>query len=90
MSNMFVAYDLYKLGQNYSGVEQAVMNQGTACKLLNTTWYLKTNKTLEQVHNAIRQAMDANDKLLVIDANNCYGSNLPNPCWGQALKQWHN
>ena len=60
MANFVVAYDLMAPGQHYAKVEAAVKSLGTACKLLNTTWYLKTSSSLEQAHMAIRGVMDQN------------------------------
>jgi hypothetical protein len=88
MANYFVAYDLMSLGQNYQAVEAAIKKLGTACKLLNTTWYLKSGTGLEQVRDAVWAVIDKNDKLLVIDANSATGSNLPKQCWDVVLANW--
>lgn len=49
MLNVFVAYDLMHPGQNYGAVEAAVSGLGSAVKLLNTTWYVRTGLSLDQV-----------------------------------------
>lgn len=85
MPNLIIAYDLYALGQNYPAVEKAVNSLGTACKLLNTTWYVKSGYSAEAAHKVVRGVMDANDKLVVVDANNLWASNMPEPCWTKTV-----
>ena len=65
MLNVFVAYDLMHPGQNYGAVEAAVSGLGSAVKLLNTTWYVRTGLSLDQVRAHVSAAMDLNDRLLV-------------------------
>jgi hypothetical protein len=89
MANYLVAYDLMAPGQRYPAVEKAIQAQGTACKLLNTTWYLKSGAALNAVRDAIWAVMDANDKLLVVQAENAAPANLPAACWQTVQQQWN-
>jgi len=88
MPNLIVAYDLYIPGQRYTAVEQAILRLGIAVKLLNTTWYVKTNMSATEVRGVIAAQMDLNDRLLVVDANNATGWNINQNSWANVLQQW--
>lgn len=89
MLNVFIAYDLMYPGQNYSAVEAAVQRLGTAVKLLNTTWYVRTSLSLDQVRASVSAAMDLNDRLLVIDAANASGWNVNQATWQTVHALWN-
>jgi hypothetical protein len=88
MANVFIAYDLMYPGQKYAAVEAAVLALGPAVKLLNTTWYVKTGASLDQIRTRCSAALDLNDKLLVIDAANAAGWNLDQGAWQAVLARW--
>lgn len=75
MANLFVAYDLDVPGQQYLKVEAAIAALGQAVKVQFSLFYVKTNLTPEVAEARIWASMDANDRLIVIDASNA---------------QWHN
>ncbi|MEZ5713266.1 MAG: hypothetical protein R3E11_11590 [Sphingobium sp.] len=89
MLNVFVAYDLMHPGQNYGAVEAAVSGLGSAVKLLNTTWYVRTGLSLDQVRAHVSAAMDLNDRLLVIDAANASGWNVNQATWQTVHALWN-
>lgn len=89
MANLFIAYDLYQPGQNYDAVEKAVKALGTACKLLNTTWHVKSSKSFKEARDAVAAVMDKNDKLLVIDANSAATSGTFPECWQSVVANWN-
>lgn len=78
MNNLFVSYDLHTPGQGYEAVIGEIKKHGSWAKIHYSLFYLKSNETAEQVAKAVRAKMDANDKLLVIDAknNDAYWYNL--------------
>lgn len=88
MLNVFIAYDLTFPGQKYAAVEAAVRRLGSAVKLLNTTWYVRTTLSLDQIRTQVSAVMDLNDKLLIIDAANATGWNLDQASWRSVHGQW--
>jgi hypothetical protein len=66
--NLFVAYDLTTPGQNYEAVRTRVKSLGQWYQAQYSLFYLHTRMSLVEVHDSIRGVMDANDKLVVIDA----------------------
>lgn len=77
--NLIVSYDLNAPGQNYDSVIAEIKNQGTWAKVHYSLFYLKSERTAQQVAEAVWQKMDANDRLIVVDATNnvSYWYNLP-------------
>jgi hypothetical protein len=77
MANLFIAYDLISPGQNYEAVRSRIRELGdgasfsTRCSTSTGSW------TPEAANSWIRTAMDANDKLVVVDASSGYISNYP-------------
>lgn len=70
MANVFVSYDLDKPGQNYEGVIAEIKTHGAWAKVEYSLFYLSTQETAKSIAAAVWAKMDANDKLIVIDATN--------------------
>jgi len=70
MNNLFVSYDLYKPGQPYLPLEMAIKSLGTAIKVHQTFWYVKSSATAAEAKNRLIVAIDQNDTLVVVDATN--------------------
>ena len=87
MANYFVTYDLYDPGQNYEAVEKAVQQCGDAGKVLQTVWYLSSAMSGEQIRSKVWSAMDANDRLLVIEARMAWGQNIGDR-WSVIARHW--
>ncbi len=87
MSNYVVTYDLYNPGQNYAAVEKAVQACGKAGKILQTVWYLSSSMTGEQIRSKVWAAMDANDRLLVVEAKMAWGQNIGEN-WNVIERHW--
>lgn len=86
--NYFVAYDLNAPGQDYARIKSGVI---AACSwymhLQKSLFYVRSDRTLEEVYGIVRRHIDVNDLLIVIDANDAR-LNLPEPqmttlqnCW---------
>lgn len=88
MPNVFIAYDLTYPGQKYALVEAQIRRLGAAIKLLNTTWYVRTSLSLDQVRAQVSAVMDLGDKLLVVEAASASGWNLDQSSWQSVLGQW--
>lgn len=59
-----ISYDLIAPGKNYQPLYDALQAAG-AKRVLLSQWAVKINQTAEQLRDAIRAYMDANDRLLV-------------------------
>jgi len=88
VTNVIVAYDLMSPGQDYRVVERAIGELGVAVKLLNTTWFIQTDKPIAQVRDHINQRLDFNDKLLVVQAQSATGWNINGDSWQALLARW--
>ena len=68
MANVFVSYDLDKPGQNYEAVMTEIKTHGAWAKVEYSLFYLSTQETAKSIAEAVWAKMDANDKLIVVDA----------------------
>ena len=89
-NNLIVSYDLINPGQRYDKVIAAIKRQGTWAKVHYSLFYLDTSKSAEAVADAIWAAMDANDRLIVVDASNnaAYWYNLPSDVSSFLKEHW--
>lgn len=78
-NNLFVAYDLMNIGKNYDGVRTAIKSLGSWYQFQFSLFYVKTDYTPQQAHAIVRGAMDADDRLCVIDASQAVVSTYPVP-----------
>lgn len=67
MSTLLIAYDLNRSGQNYSDLIAAIKEQGAWWHYLDSTWLVKTSKSHVALRDELRQYIDGNDELLIID-----------------------
>jgi len=70
--NLFVAYDLDKPGQNYDAVHDRIKSLGRWYHAQQSLFYVHTNLSPEEAHKAIFAVMDANDRLMVVEANGAW------------------
>lgn len=68
--NLFVMYDLVSPGQSYDKVVAAIQSLGGARRVLESTWYVTSSYGAAPAADIVWGAMDGNDKLLVVDAQN--------------------
>lgn len=87
MPNLFVSYDLINQ-KNYPAVEKAIKECGTAVRVLLSVWYIKSTYTHGAVRDHIKKVLDADDRLLVIDASNASWNNLLPGSTDTVLKHW--
>lgn len=77
-NNLFISYDLYSPGQDYSRVIEAIQSLGTWAKVHKSLWYVKSNLSAEQAATKVWAVMDKNDTLIVMNStvNDAYWYNL--------------
>jgi len=77
---LIVTYDL-RSPQDYHNFYEAVKQQGKWWHYMASTWLLSTQKTPQEVVDAILPRMDVQDFLLVCELSNKYQGRLPKPAW---------
>ena len=90
-NNLFVSYDLKQPGQNYETVIEEIKRHGGWAKVHYSLFYLNSNESAEDVAKAVWASMDANDRLLVVDAtkNTAYWYNLDSEVSKYLREHWH-
>lgn len=90
-NNFFISYDLYKPGQHYDQVIEEIKSLGAWAAVHKSLWYVKSTLTCEQIAKRVWAKMDANDKLIVVDAtsNNAYWFNLAPEVSKHLQEQWY-
>ncbi len=66
--NLFIAYDLMSPGQSYDKVREAIKGLGAWHQFQFSLFYVSSDHTAAQAYAIVSDAMDANDRLAVIDA----------------------
>ncbi|TMV94200.1 hypothetical protein FGG78_03960 [Thioclava sp. BHET1] len=64
MAIVLVTYDLKQPGRNYQPVYD-YLKGFTYCKDLESVWLLDTQQSTSQIRDALKQRIDANDKVFV-------------------------
>jgi hypothetical protein len=77
---LIVTYDL-RSPQDYHNFYEVVKQQGKWWHYMASTWLLSTQKTPQEVVDAILPHMDVQDLLLVCELSNKYQGRLPKPAW---------
>jgi len=67
MNTYLISYDLIRPGKDYPNLISHLKSYGKWARPLESVWFVKSALTAEQIRNAARAHMDANDKMLVID-----------------------
>ncbi len=90
-NNLFVSYDLYKPGQDYDKVIEAIKSLGAWAKVHYSFWYVNSQFTASEASKKVWAAMDKNDSLIVVDASNNYASwyNLKQDVLDFIKNNWH-
>ena len=68
-SYYIIAYDLHPPGQNYKQVEEKINQLEETCKILNTTWIVKTTQTAHEIYDLVEPALDRNDRIFIAPIN---------------------
>ncbi len=62
-----VTYDLNTPGQNYPALYEAIKSLGDWWHYLDSTWLINTNLSANQIGERLRQCLDQNDRLLIVE-----------------------
>ncbi|WP_419826837.1 CRISPR-associated protein Cas2 [Sphingomonas sp.] len=69
-NNLHISYDLMAPGQSYQRVIESIKQLGNWAKVGYSFWYVNSIYTASQARDHVMKAMDAGDKLYVVDATN--------------------
>lgn len=68
LSTKFIGYDLNTPGQDYSSLIKEIKALANGhWHHLDSTWFIRTEKSTTEVRNALRAHIDSDDELLVLD-----------------------
>lgn len=90
MSNLFIAYDLMSPTQNYDAVRDAIKGLGQWHQFQFSLFYVSTFLSPQQAYAAVHAAMDADDRLAVIDASGGVVSTWDRPPIAEINSIWFN
>lgn len=66
MTTWIISYDLRKPGRDYASLHAAIKSLGAWAHPLESFWAVISDASSEQIRDALRRHMDANDGLLVV------------------------
>jgi hypothetical protein len=78
---LIITYDLKTPGRKYSPLYETIKAQGRWWHYLKSTWLIDTQKTPEQVAEAINPYLGEDDNLLVAEMGTNYQGWLPSKAW---------
>lgn len=89
-NNLFISYDLRSPGQGYTRVIEAIKELGPWAKVQESVWYVNASMTAEFAAKRVWSEMDANDRLIVVDAtnNDAYWYNLTDSVAKHMQSNW--
>ncbi len=76
--NLFIAYDLMSPGQNYEAVRDRIKELGQWHQFQLSLFYVHTQMTPHAAYEHVAGALDANDRLAVINAGLMLGAIVSN------------
>lgn len=78
-----ISYDLNKSGQDYQKLYKAIKECSTGIWIhcLDSTWLIKSYKSTSEIQRILKNAIDDNDSLLVMEVKNNYSGWLPKDVW---------
>lgn len=70
MAHYIVAFDVMGGSPEIESVTKRIQALGaeTAHQMLNTVWYLKTDKSCEAIYEHVNTVLESKDRLLVVEA----------------------
>lgn len=90
-SNYFVTYDLNGNKPTHAEMDAHLKKLGPCVhRVVETVWYVRSNLTMQQLHDYVSKILSANDRVLVILAADARMRNLLVPataiqnCWNAA------
>jgi len=76
-----INYDLYRPGQDYSGLIEAIKTTGVWWHYLKSTWLVDTHLNSSGIFDIIKPHIDGTDLVLIIKVTRDYYGCLPPDAW---------
>jgi len=90
MNTLCVCYDLNKPGQDYTELCQAIKAYGIYWHYLDSTWFIVTSKTPEQVRDQLAGLIDSGDELLVFNVGTLWaGHGFKKQAYEWLMAHWY-
>lgn len=84
-----VGYDLNEQDKDYKFLIEQIKSYGTWWHHLDSTWFIKTEKTASQIRDHLGQYIDSNDELLVFNvAPGWAGKGFNDRAYNWLKKHW--
>ena len=74
MDSHVIGYDLKKPGQDYDDLFDAIKDYPNWWHHLDSTWIIKTNDSVSDVRDDLKQHIDSDDDLLVMKLTGTWAS----------------
>lgn len=81
MKAFLISYDLKAPNRNYEGLITQIKTMGDWWHYLDSTWIIKTDKSLTTIQQILNAQIDANDSILIIEVRSNSGGWLPKDAW---------
>ena len=81
MSAYLITYDLNKVGQNYEKVYEEIKKLGSWAHWLDSTWFVKSSLTADEIVGKLKKHFDSNDTLFVVEMTSNYQGLLNENQW---------
>lgn len=62
-----ISYDLKKPGRNYNDLYETIKSAPSWAHAMDSLWFISTGESVETWSNRLRQVMDQNDWLFLVD-----------------------
>lgn len=66
MQTHLITYDLKAPGRDYARLFQAIKSYNRWAKVLESVWFVASEKTASEIRDHLKGFVDGNDKLLVV------------------------
>jgi hypothetical protein len=67
MATLMIGYDLNRPGQDYAALIERIKSHGRWWHHLDSTWFVVTSLTPNEMCEELRRYIDSSDELLVLD-----------------------
>lgn len=86
MKVYIVNYDLKKQGKDYEGLNKTLKTAHTWWHYLDSCWLIKTGLSADQWADKLKQHLDIDDYLLIVEAGSDRQGRLPKKAWDWIYK----
>ncbi len=83
MYRMLISYDLISPRTDYEELYDYLQSFRQSKHPLESVWVVRTNKKQDAIRDELKEIVDANDKILVVDITGCAAAwhNIPSEDW---------